>query len=93
MEYSPLVRDKGSSPCSYPLYVKNWLNTEYKLIAKCLAYRALKYMGELINLDQTGFLPGRYIGENTSKIICIIQQAEINGVPGILIATSYSNFT
>ena len=59
-----------------PLYVKNWrpislLNTEYKLDAKCLANRALKYMGELIHLDQTGFLPWRYIGENINKIISI----------------------
>ena len=65
------------------------LNTEYKLIAKCLANRALKYMWELIHLDQTGFLPGRYIGENINKIISIIQQAEINGIPGILIAIDF----
>ena len=60
-----------------------------KLLAKCLANRALKYIGELIHLDQTGFLPGRYIGENINKIISMIQQAEINGVSGILTAIDF----
>ena len=77
-----------------PLLVKNWrpislLNMEYKLIAKCLAIRVKKVMGSLINLDQTGFLEGRYISENINKILSILQQTEKLNLPAILLTVDF----
>ena len=47
----------------------NWrpislLNIDYKILTKALAKRIEKYLPKLINLDQTGFVKGRYIGQN-----------------------------
>ena len=77
-----------------PLYLKNWrpislLNTEYKLVAKCLANRIIGHLDDLIHSDQTGFLPGRYIGENINKIFSLMQQAEINNFPALLLAIDF----
>ena len=49
--------------------MKNWrpisiLNTDYKILAKCLAQRLKKVLSEIISCDQTGFMKGRFIGEN-----------------------------
>ena len=41
-------------------------------------------MSKIIDKDQTGFLEGRYIGENTRLIYDIIQYAEEKNIPGML---------
>ena len=51
------------------LFIKNWrpltlLNCDYKLATKCIASRLKNVLPCIINEDQTGFLKGRYIGEN-----------------------------
>ena len=51
-----------------PYYLKNWrpitlLNCDYKIAAKAIANR-LRNVPKIINNDQTGFLKGRFIGEN-----------------------------
>ena len=51
-------------------YLKNWrpislLNTIYKLGSGCIANRIKLVLPELINGDQTWFIPGRNISENT----------------------------
>ena len=53
--------------------LSNWrpislLNIDYKLLTKGLAKRTEKYLPELINSDQTGFVKGRYIGQIISLI-------------------------
>jgi hypothetical protein len=40
------------------------LNTDYRILAKILAFRLKSVQGKLIGREQTAFLPGRHIGEN-----------------------------
>jgi exonuclease III len=40
------------------------LNTDYRLLAKILACRLKSVQGQVIGMEQTGFLKGRHIGEN-----------------------------
>ena len=54
-------------------FMKNWrpislLNTVYKLASSCIAERINSVLQILISNDQTGFIPGRYIGKNTRLI-------------------------
>ena len=69
-------------------YLKNWrpitlLNCDYKIAAKSIATRLKKVLPYLINNDQTGFLKGRFIGENIRLINSVIDYAE---------ETEYSEF-
>ena len=44
------------------------LNTDYRVLAKVLAYRLRRVQQSLIQPEQTAFLPGRHIGENIMLI-------------------------
>ena len=73
-----------------PLFLKNWrpisvLNTDYKLLAKCLALRLRKVLSEIISCDQTGFIKGRYIGENIRLALDMIQYTNDSDVPGFIL--------
>ena len=73
-----------------PFYIKNWrpislLNTDYKIAAKAIANRFKTVLPKPINNDQTGFMKGRFIGENTRLIDGIIQYAAQHNTPGLLL--------
>ena len=58
-------------------YLKNWrpialLNTDYKIAAKSIASRFKQVLPSLISPEQTGFLKGRYIGENIRLVLDLI---------------------
>ena len=64
-----------------PLLIKNWrpislLNLDYKLIAKCIANRIKTVLPFIIHNDQTGFMSGRYIGENLIRAIALINYSQ-----------------
>ena len=44
------------------------LNVDYKILTKVIAKRIEKVLPVLINPDQTGYVKGRYIGENVRLI-------------------------
>ena len=77
-----------------PLLLKNWrpislLNTDYKLVAKAIATRIKKVLPDLISSDQTGFISGRYIGENIIRLLNIIDYVDEEDIPALLISIDY----
>ena len=63
------------------LSLKNWrpislLNTDYKIATKSIAKRMEKVLPLLIGSNQTGYIKGRFIGENIRLISDIIAQHE-----------------
>ena len=71
-------------------YIKNWrpltlLNCDYKIATKVIANRLKTHLDKLINNDQTGFMKGRFIGENIRLIDSIINYTAAKKVPGLLL--------
>ena len=60
------------------------LNTDYKIASKVIAKRIKRILPSIIHPDQTGFMKGRYIGQNIRLINDIIQQTELQKIPGIM---------
>jgi hypothetical protein len=76
---------KGDKPTQF---MNNWrpislLNTVYKVASSCIAEQIKSVLPILISNDQTGFIPGRYIGENTRLIYDILHFTEEQDIPGI----------
>ena len=74
--------------------LKNWrpitlLNTDYKILTKALANRLQKVIPNLIHSDQTGYIEGRYIGENIRTITDLIQYTSLKQCPGILLSIDF----
>ena len=70
--------------------LSNWrpttlLNVDYKIASKAIATRIKKFLPKLFNTDQTGFMQGRYIGQNIRLINDVIEQTKIQNIPGILL--------
>ena len=70
--------------------VKNWrpitlLNTDYKIAAKAIANRLKIVIPKIVNNDQTGFIKGRFIGENIRLIEGIINHTATQNTPGQLL--------
>ena len=75
-------------------FLKNWrpitlLNSTYKLASSCIAERIKSVLSHLISNDQTGFIPGRYIGENCRLIYDILHFTEENDIAGILLLIDF----
>lgn len=77
---------KGNKPRQF---LKNWrpiilLNVMYKLISGCISYRIRSTLDYLISETQSGFMKGRYIGENTRFIYDLMAYTESLKIPGLL---------
>ena len=73
-----------------PHFIKNWhpltlLNCDLEIATKAIANRIKKVIPKLVNNDQTGFLKGRFIGENIRLIDSIINYAAEQHIPGLLL--------
>ena len=72
----------------------NWrpitlLNVDYKIASKVITKRLEKVLTLLINPDQTGFIKGRYIGQNIRLINDILEQTKLRNIPGILLQLDF----
>ena len=75
-------------------YLKNWrpislLNVSYKLFSSCIANRIKTVLPDIINEDQTGFVSGRFIGENIRNLYDLLYNTEINRIPGLLLLIDF----
>lgn len=65
--------------------VKNWITplSNLKIASGCIAKRLKTKLLTIINDDQTGFLKGRFIGENIRIVYDIMSYTEFNTIPGL----------
>ena len=71
-------------------YIKNWrpltlLNCGYKIATKAIANHLKTHLHKLINNDQTGFLKGRFTGENLRLIDRVVNYTATKTTPALLL--------
>ena len=76
------------------LDLSNWrpitlLNGDLKIASKAIAKRIEPTLPNLIHSDQTGFVKGRYIGENIRLISNIMDYTSLQSLPGILTSLEF----
>jgi len=69
--------------------IRSALNVDYKILTKVIAKRIEKVLPTLISPDQTGYVKGRYIGENVSLIYDLIHYADKLNQKGIAISLDF----
>ena len=75
--------------------LSNWrpitlLNVDYKIATRALAKRLQVIMTSIINSDQTGYVKGRYIGENVRLIEDVLRYTQKDEIPGVLLFLDFS---
>ena len=75
--------------------LKNWrpltlLNSIYNFFSSMVANRLKLCLPSIINEDQTGFISGRFIGENTRHVYDTIEYCASEQIPGILMVLDFS---
>ena len=75
-------------------FLKNWrpislLNVEYKIASACIAERIKTTLPKIINEDQTGFIQGRYIGENIRQVYDVMNYTEKNKCSGMILLVDF----
>ena len=76
------------------LDLQNWrpitlLNIDYKIASKTLAKRIENVLPKLVHPDQTGFMKGRYIGENIRLICDVMEYTVVEKKGGILVSLDF----
>ena len=74
--------------------LKNWrpitlINVDYKLLSKVLAKRMELLLPKLIHTDQTGFINGRYIGQNIRLFCDIMELSDTKKSQGIFLFVDF----
>ena len=75
--------------------LNNWrpislTNTDYKILAKALAFRVQGVISELIFEDQVGYIKGRNISTIIRLIDDVIEYIRVNNKSGVIVALDYS---
>ena len=59
----------------YNKFIQKYKNGLYKIASGCIAERLKLFLDKLIHKDHTGFIKGRFIGENIRLIYDIMHNA------------------
>ena len=75
-------------------FLKNWrpislLNTDYKIMTKCIATRLKINLIKIINKSHSGFIKGRYIGDNIRSLLEVIDLAEEENLSCIVLSIDF----
>lgn len=75
--------------------LKNWrpislLNMSYKIASSSIAFRIKNILGNIINEDQTGFLPGRLMATNIRQLYDLLFYTEKHNIPGLLLLIDFA---
>ena len=75
-------------------YIKNWrpislLNVTYKIASSCIASRIKRVLPSIIDFDQTGFMSGRFSGDNTRLLYDILHLSREYKKPGLLLLIDF----
>ena len=75
--------------------LKNWrpltlLNSVYKFLSGMIANRLKPELPFLINEDQTGFISGRFIGENTRTVYDLINYCDTYQKRGLILILDFA---
>ena len=78
----------------YLVELTNWrritlLNVDYKILARVIAKRIELQLPKLIHSDQTGFVKGRFIGQNVRLLNDVMKYTELNKIPGIMVLIDF----
>ena len=82
---------KGDKPRQF---LKNWrpislLSIVYKIGSAAIANRIKIHLDKLISKSQTGFVSGRFIGENTRLLYDILKYTEYFDICGLLLLIDF----
>ena len=82
---------KGNKP---RILLKNWrpislLSCVYKIISSPIANRLKGILDKLISRTQTGFISGRYIGENIRLVYDLLHYTEKENIPGLIMLVDF----
>ena len=74
--------------------LQNWrpitlLNTDYRIASKALARRIETILPKLIHPDQTGFIKGRYLGENLRLISDVMEYTKMEELTDVLVSLDF----
>ena len=74
--------------------LKNWrpislINSDYKLLAKCLALRSGDVVNSIVNADQVGYIKGRRVSTLLRLIDDVTEQLNVRQRPGLLLTIDY----
>ena len=74
--------------------MKNWcplslMNVDHKIFSEVLADRMQVVLGSIIHKDQSGFLKGRYIGENLMELLSMIEYCNKEEIDAIIISFDF----
>ncbi len=82
--------DKGKDR----LKLENWrpislLNVDYKIVSKVMAQRLHDKIPKLVNLNQTGFVKGRFMNDTVRTLCDIIEYCKMSNTDGLLLMIDF----
>ena len=65
------------------------MNVDYKITTKYIANRIKQVLDQIISPSQTGFIKGRYIGENIRLICEVLDHVDQNDIPSLMFFSDF----